>query len=115
LVRNLLNRLTELGGILTIDRKDGQHSVVINLSGPATSRHTHSAIDCFRSALEAQKTIVIDVSNIRMIDPRFFGLLLMVRKGSIRQGSNLEFVGATARIRKMFQLNGFEFLLDAKS
>jgi N-acetylglucosaminyldiphosphoundecaprenol N-acetyl-beta-D-mannosaminyltransferase len=114
-VRNLLNRLTEPGGILTIDRKDGQHSVVINLSGPATSRHTQSAIDCFRSALEAQKTIVIDVSNIRMIDPRFFGLLLMVRKGSIRQGSNLEFVGATARIRKMFQLNGFEFLLDAKS
>ena len=114
-VRNLLNRLTEPGGILTIDRKDGQHSVVINLSGPATSRHTHSAIDCFRSALEAQKTIVIDVSNIRMIDPRFFGLLLMVRKGSIRQGSNLEFVGATARIRKIFQLNGFEFLLDAKS
>ncbi len=92
-VRNLLNRLTEPGGILTIDRKDGQHSVVIKLSGPATSRHTHSAIDCFRSALEAQKTIVIDVSNIRMIDPRFFGLLLMVRKGSIRQGSNLEFVG----------------------
>jgi N-acetylglucosaminyldiphosphoundecaprenol N-acetyl-beta-D-mannosaminyltransferase len=114
-VRHLLNRMTEPGGILTIDRKDGQHSVVINLSGPATSRHTQSAIDCFRSALEAQKTIVIDVSNIRIIDPRFFGLLLMVRKGSIRQGSNLEFVGATARIRKIFQLNGFEFLLDAKS
>jgi N-acetylglucosaminyldiphosphoundecaprenol N-acetyl-beta-D-mannosaminyltransferase len=107
--------VTESGGILTIDRKDDQHSVVINLSGPATSRHTHSAVACFRSALEAKKTIVIDVSNIRMIDARFFGLLLMVRKRSIRQGSNLKFVGATARIWKIFQLNGFEFLLDAKS
>ena len=58
---------------------------------------------------------MIDVSNIRTIDARFFGLLLMVRKGSIRQGSILEFVGATARIRKIFQLNGFEFLLDATS
>jgi N-acetylglucosaminyldiphosphoundecaprenol N-acetyl-beta-D-mannosaminyltransferase len=112
---NLINRLTGSGGILTIDRKEGQQSVVIKLSGSATSRHIHTAIACFRGALEAKKTIVIDVSNIRMIDPRFFGLLVMVRKRSIRQNSALEFVGATSQIRKTFRLNGFEFLLDAKS
>jgi N-acetylglucosaminyldiphosphoundecaprenol N-acetyl-beta-D-mannosaminyltransferase len=111
---NLLSRLYGSGDILTIDRKEGQQSVVIQLSGAATSRHTHAAIACFRSALEAKKTIVIDVSSIRMIDPRFFGLLLMLRKRSVRQGSALEFVGATPQIRKTFRLNGFEFLLNAK-
>jgi N-acetylglucosaminyldiphosphoundecaprenol N-acetyl-beta-D-mannosaminyltransferase len=111
---NLLNRLSGSGGILTIDRKEGQQSVMIQLSGAATSGQTHAAIACFRSALEAKKTIVIDVSNIRMIDPRFFGLLLMLRKRSVRQGSALEFVGATRQIRKTFRLNGFEFLLNAK-
>jgi N-acetylglucosaminyldiphosphoundecaprenol N-acetyl-beta-D-mannosaminyltransferase len=112
---NLLNRLTGSRGILTIDRNEGQQSVMIKLSGPATSRHTPEAIACFRSALETKKTIVIDVSNIHMIDPRFFGLLLMLRKRSIRQGSALEFVGTSPRIKKTFRLNGFEFLLDAKS
>jgi N-acetylglucosaminyldiphosphoundecaprenol N-acetyl-beta-D-mannosaminyltransferase len=112
---NLLSRLTGSGGILTIDRKEDQGSVVIKLSGSATSRHAPAAIACFRSALDAKKAIVIDVSNIRVIDPRFFGLLLMVRKRSIRQGSPLEFVGATPQIRKTFRLNGFEFLLNTQS
>jgi N-acetylglucosaminyldiphosphoundecaprenol N-acetyl-beta-D-mannosaminyltransferase len=112
---NLVNRFTGSGGILTIDRKEGQQSVVIKFSGPATSRHTPAAMACFRSTLEAKKAIVIDVSNIRMIDSRFFGLLLMLRKRSIRQGSDLEFVGATPQVRKTFRLNGFEFLLNTKS
>jgi N-acetylglucosaminyldiphosphoundecaprenol N-acetyl-beta-D-mannosaminyltransferase len=112
---NLLRRLTGPGDILTIDRSEDQQSSLIKLSGSATSSHIDAAIACFRSALETNKTIVIDVSKISMIDPRFFGLLLMLRKRAIRQGSALEFLSATPRVQKAFRLNGFEFLLNAKS
>jgi N-acetylglucosaminyldiphosphoundecaprenol N-acetyl-beta-D-mannosaminyltransferase len=112
---NLLRRLTRPADILTIDRSEDQQSSLIKLSGSATSHHIDAAIACFRSALETNKTIVIDVSKISMIDPRFFGLLLMLRKRAIRQGFGLEFTSATPRVRKAFRLNGFEFLLNAKS
>jgi N-acetylglucosaminyldiphosphoundecaprenol N-acetyl-beta-D-mannosaminyltransferase len=112
---NLLRRLTGPGDILTIDRSEDQQSSLIKLSGSATSSHIDAAIACFRSALETNKTIVIDVSKISVIDPRFFGLLLMLRKRAIRQGSGLAFVSATSRVHKAFRLNGFEFLLNAKS
>ena len=113
--RNLVTRVTRAGGVLTIDRSENQQSNLIKLSGAASSRHVAAAITCFRGVLETNKTIVIDVSKISMIDPRFFGLLLMLRKRAIRQGIGLEFAGATPQLRKTFRLNGFEFLLNAKT
>jgi N-acetylglucosaminyldiphosphoundecaprenol N-acetyl-beta-D-mannosaminyltransferase len=112
---NLLARLFGSNDRLTIDRGENPQSVLIKLSGSAISCHIDAAINCFRGALEAPKSIVIDVSGIRNIDPRFFGLLLMLRKQSTRQGFGLEFVNATPRIRRKFRLNGFEFLLNTQS
>jgi N-acetylglucosaminyldiphosphoundecaprenol N-acetyl-beta-D-mannosaminyltransferase len=100
---------------LVIERNEDDKVVGIKLYGPAIARHVDAAITCFRGALDAQKAIVIDMSQITMIDPRFFGLLLMLRKRSTRQGSGLDFVNASARVRRMFRLNGFEFLLNAQS
>jgi N-acetylglucosaminyldiphosphoundecaprenol N-acetyl-beta-D-mannosaminyltransferase len=113
--RNLFRRHGRTNVGLTIDRNENDHSTLISLSGDAISRHITAAVTCFRSALESKKAIVIDASRINMVDPRFFGLLLMVRKRAIRQGSSLALVGATPQLRKTFRLNGFEFLLDDKA
>jgi N-acetylglucosaminyldiphosphoundecaprenol N-acetyl-beta-D-mannosaminyltransferase len=110
-VGNLVSRLAGSDD-LAIDRNEGPQSVLVKLSGCAIKRHIDAAITCFQSALDTRKLIVVDVSNISAIDPRFFGLLLMLRKRSVRQGSGLELVNATSRVRTTFRLNGFEFLLS---
>jgi N-acetylglucosaminyldiphosphoundecaprenol N-acetyl-beta-D-mannosaminyltransferase len=89
-------------------------SVLVSIAGAAIERHIDAAIDGFRKAIEGENDIEIDLSNLRVIDPRFFGLLLMVRKLSIRRGFQLQFSNATPRIKKMFRLNGFEYLLNAE-
>ena len=93
---------------------ENPRSVLVSIAGAAIERHIDAAIDCFRKAIEGENDIEIDLSNLRVIDPRFFGLLLMVRKLSIRRGFQLQFSNATPRIKKMFRLNGFEYLLNAE-
>ena len=112
---NLYSRLASADDRLTIERNDHPQSVLIKFNGSATSRHIDAAITCFRGVLAAQKPVLIDLSSIARIDPRFFGLLLMLRKRLTHQGSGLAFVNATPSIRKMFRLNGFEFLLNVQA
>jgi N-acetylglucosaminyldiphosphoundecaprenol N-acetyl-beta-D-mannosaminyltransferase len=58
------------------------------------------------------KAIDVDVSRTITIDPRFFGLLLMVRKQLRKRGQMLCVIEASPAITKTFQRNGFEFLLS---
>jgi N-acetylglucosaminyldiphosphoundecaprenol N-acetyl-beta-D-mannosaminyltransferase len=111
LIGNLTQR-SRSPGQLTIQQNEDAQSIRIKLSGSAISSQTAAAISCFRNVLEARKPIVMDLSAIRDIDPRFFGLLLMLRKRSKHLGQSLTFVDLTTRIRKSFRLNGFEFLLN---
>jgi N-acetylglucosaminyldiphosphoundecaprenol N-acetyl-beta-D-mannosaminyltransferase len=99
---------------LTIERREDDKVVGIKLSGPAIARHVDAAITCFRNALDAQKPIVIDMSQITMIDPRFFGLLLMLRKQLLSRADRMTFSGVNPRTLKAFRMNGFGFLLDAQ-
>jgi N-acetylglucosaminyldiphosphoundecaprenol N-acetyl-beta-D-mannosaminyltransferase len=111
-VRNLLRRPSSDAGF-TISRHKDLQAVLVKPSGSAIARHIDAAISCFHMALDARKSIVIDLSNVSAIDARFFGLLLMLRKRAFRQASDLKFVNATPQIRRTFRLNGFEFLLRA--
>jgi N-acetylglucosaminyldiphosphoundecaprenol N-acetyl-beta-D-mannosaminyltransferase len=110
-VRNFKRPSSDPG--FAISRNEDLHAVRVNIYGSAVARHIDAAISCFHMALDARKSIVIDLSNVGAIDGRFFGLLLMLRKRAFRQGSDLKFVNATPQIRKTFRLNGFEFLLRA--
>jgi N-acetylglucosaminyldiphosphoundecaprenol N-acetyl-beta-D-mannosaminyltransferase len=85
--------------------------VVIGLVGFATKMHMAKSIALFRVALAECHDIVIDVSQTRAIDPRFFGLLLMLRKQLKEGGKLLRFTGVSKRTKRIFRLNGFEFLL----
>jgi N-acetylglucosaminyldiphosphoundecaprenol N-acetyl-beta-D-mannosaminyltransferase len=97
---------------LRIDRIDDDESVILHLSGYATARHADGAISSFRDALAANKPISVDLSRTHAIDQRFFGLLLMLRKQLLRQGSRLSFTGVTPQMNRTFRLNGFDFLLQ---
>jgi N-acetylglucosaminyldiphosphoundecaprenol N-acetyl-beta-D-mannosaminyltransferase len=98
-------------GELLITRRDHDQSITMTLCGLALDRNVPTAIPFFREALSENKDIILDLSNIQMIDARFFGLLLMLRKELKCQGSRLNFVCVPKSITKLFRLNQLKFLL----
>jgi N-acetylglucosaminyldiphosphoundecaprenol N-acetyl-beta-D-mannosaminyltransferase len=105
-------RSTRIREGFRIELAEGDHSVIVHLSGPATAVHIDEAINAFREALGKEKAIDVDVSRISMFDPRFFGLLLMVRKQLRRRGQALRFIEVPPVIIRAFRRNGFDFLLS---
>jgi N-acetylglucosaminyldiphosphoundecaprenol N-acetyl-beta-D-mannosaminyltransferase len=95
---------------LTISKADVEGARIV-LAGAATKSHASKAIPVFRDAIAQGDRLTIDISNLRRIDARFFGLLLMVRKQMLERGELLEFAGVSARMRRAFRLNRFDFLL----
>ncbi len=67
----------------------------------------------FREAMALNKAITIDLSDARTIDARFLGLLLMVRKVAATQGNRLIITRVSNHMRRLFQLNGAEYLLSS--
>jgi N-acetylglucosaminyldiphosphoundecaprenol N-acetyl-beta-D-mannosaminyltransferase len=97
---------------LSIYSNENPTSVTVDLSGAAIVLHVDKAIHHFRNALATGKQITVDVSKTNRVDPRFFGLLLMVRKQLASQGKQLRFTGISPGIRRIFRFNRFEFLLS---
>ena len=86
-------------------------SVTLSLFGAATAKNIEGTIDVFRDAAAAKKNIRINLSNTCAVDARFLGLILMLRKRAKKQGTGLNFIGASERLQTMFRLNGAGFLL----
>jgi N-acetylglucosaminyldiphosphoundecaprenol N-acetyl-beta-D-mannosaminyltransferase len=97
---------------LQIECSQSAASTNLRLSGDATAANAKNAAPSFRGVLAADRSLVIDLSETRVIDARFFGLLLMVRKIVMAQRSSLQFVGVSSTLRRMFWLHGVDFLLD---
>lgn len=106
-------QLKHLQQDLHIKTAQDQDSVMIALCGEATERNIGAATRRFRETLTAgSKVIVIDLSHTRVIDERFFGLLLMVRKQVKGRGGKLTFIGVTPVMKRMFRLHELGFLLS---
>jgi N-acetylglucosaminyldiphosphoundecaprenol N-acetyl-beta-D-mannosaminyltransferase len=99
---------------LRVDTREDERSVTVSLSGQAVSQNIDDAIDGFRTALSAKKDMLVDCSMIQMVDPRFVGLVLMVRKQLVSGGRTLRFLNMTPAVRRAVRLNGFEFLLSTE-
>jgi N-acetylglucosaminyldiphosphoundecaprenol N-acetyl-beta-D-mannosaminyltransferase len=97
---------------LLVNAREDTKTCVVELSGDAVDRHVDRAINHFRKALASGKQVVVDISKTRDIDPRFFGLFLMVRKHLASRGMHLVFRGVSHETRRIFRLNKFEFLLS---
>lgn len=105
-------RSMSAGQGLQVDVREDNRSIVISLSGPAVSRYAGSAVTGFRTALGAEKDIMVECSKMSTVDPRFFGLFLMVRKQLLIRGQTLRFLNVPVAIGRTFRLNGFDFLVS---
>ena len=109
--RYLWLRHDRRGKDLVIEQKHDFESVTVRLSGPATARHIHKVVSVFKGLITAQKQIILDLSNVPVIDTRFLGLLLMLRKKNRGHGVILNFIGLSWGVKCIFRLNGLGFLL----
>jgi N-acetylglucosaminyldiphosphoundecaprenol N-acetyl-beta-D-mannosaminyltransferase len=97
---------------LVITQVHCDESITLSLSGAATARHVDKLIPAFRDAIAIKKHIVIDFSDTRVIDARFLGLLLMIRKKLNAESASPSFIGLTPRLERIFRLNCLDFLLN---
>ncbi len=65
---------------LLVKRSQDNDRIILGFSGDATTVHVNKAIVWFRDAMSLKMKIIVDFSGTRVIDARFLGLLLMVRK-----------------------------------
>jgi N-acetylglucosaminyldiphosphoundecaprenol N-acetyl-beta-D-mannosaminyltransferase len=86
--------------------------VTLTLSGAATAANVDQAITYFSVALLTKKPIVLDWSDICVIDARFLGLVLMLRKCAITHAIPLTLRGVSPQLARLFRLNGADHLLS---
>ena len=101
----------QLQDLLIKKSHDGQ-SIVISLCGDASEKHVTKATSCFQDSLTGNQDVVIDLTNTRLIDARFLGLLLMLRKELKSRGVKLAIKGASHPIERIFRFNELGFLLS---
>jgi len=97
---------------------EGQHNpdgTTLSLSGAATARNVEKAAAIFRHLVSTNQKIRINLSNTCIIDARFLGLLLMLRKQAKKRSAEVEFTDVPSRLQRMFRCNGVGFLLSAGS
>ncbi len=92
----------------------GHHDkrVTLSLSGNATSEQVDSLLPVVRQAAKESRAVNIDLSDLHQLDSRFFGVLMGIRTHLAREGLPLTITGVSPRLRRIFQLNRFEFLLS---
>ena len=99
---------------LRIDFQSHEDNVVVQVFGDATTQNINHAIGRFQQALAlARPIMILDLVAVRDIDQRFFGLILMLRKSLHQRAARLLFMGVSDRVRRLFELNELQFLLDA--
>lgn len=106
-------RMSDTVGDLTIKKDQKDDAIVIKLSGPATERHVPKAMSCFQDAINDKMDVIVDLSDTCLIDARFLGLLLMVRKELKSRGATLRFTAVPRAIERIFRLNELRYLLPA--
>jgi N-acetylglucosaminyldiphosphoundecaprenol N-acetyl-beta-D-mannosaminyltransferase len=84
------------------------------VSGAATDDNWPAIKAVFEKALARDKHLVLDLTNVMTADPRFMGMLLMVRTMLERAGLSMQVEASSRLVKWQFRLNGFDFLLKGK-
>ncbi|MDA9521540.1 hypothetical protein XI06_14560 [Bradyrhizobium sp. CCBAU 11434] len=106
-------RQVALDAPFSVSVDEGPSSVTLKLAGAAIEANVGSAVEHFRAMLSTEKDLRVDLTGAKIIDARFFGLFLMLRKAMMRRHRSLQFTGVPPRVRRLFRLSRFEYLLPA--
>jgi N-acetylglucosaminyldiphosphoundecaprenol N-acetyl-beta-D-mannosaminyltransferase len=100
---------------VTLREAELDELVTIRIGGAATNTEMPAIIASFRQALAMNWSIILDLSETTALDPRFLGLVLVLRKIVIAGGRRLTIEGLSPRLMRMFRLHGVAFLVPSSS
>lgn len=87
--------------------------LTLRLCGSATCDTVDRILPHITAALDgSHRAVVIDLTSVHYVDPRFLGLLMMIKKCAADQSTVATFVGASHSLRRLFRLHCAEFLLE---
>lgn len=94
------------------NHSSGRYMLV--LSGAAVGESVDRLLPFANEAENEHRAVTIDLSDLNDADGRFFGLLLGLRARLAKRGLELHLAGISPRMRRIFRLNRFEFLLTGR-
>ncbi len=83
----------------------------LKFSGAATRKNIEEIVTAFRTTLSTSERVVIDLSDVSVIDQRFLGALLALRKMLRSNQAELVLTGVSRKLGRVFRLSGVGFLL----
>ena len=95
----------------TVNHVHDPASSTIYIAGDAVIGNLAKVTACFRSIMSQRGNVIIDLSRTCLIDHRFLGSLVMLRKQLKCQNRNLELINLSTQARQLFRYSGFTFLL----
>jgi len=95
----------------TVGHVQTNGSIRLTLFGSATINNLDNIITAFASAVDKKRAVLIDLSNVRSVDARFLGLLLVFRKALRSNGTSLTVLNLPTHLKKIFQFHGLRFLM----
>jgi N-acetylglucosaminyldiphosphoundecaprenol N-acetyl-beta-D-mannosaminyltransferase len=98
---------------LTVNEERRDDCVKLRICGAATSYNIKTIIPALRAALSMNKCIVVNLTDTCAIDARFLGLLLVFKKMTKFNDTELILTGVSSKLERFFRLNGVDFLLAA--
>jgi N-acetylglucosaminyldiphosphoundecaprenol N-acetyl-beta-D-mannosaminyltransferase len=96
---------------LNIEVTSQDDYIIMKFGGAAVRENVQRALPVLRRALAGSQHLVVDLSETGVIDSRFLGLLLVVRKLAKEKKTALIVTGASSELARVFRLSGVDFLL----
>lgn len=107
-------RVNPARSAFSVRRNESNGHYTLTLSGAAVGKNVDRLLPFMDEAAKEQRAVTIDLSDVDDADGRFFGLLLGSRTQLAKRGLALHLVGISPRMRRIFRLNRFEFLLTER-
>lgn len=97
---------------LKITVKEELSSRTLMIKGDAIEANIENAIAQFRSVLDENcASLTIDLSQVKSLDQRFLGLLIMARKQAVQKGISFRIKTESRIVKRAFKMNEADYLL----
>ena len=104
------HRRTAGEGELVVEANSTEDKITLKLRGVGTAATANTARATFSSALDQRKDIRLDLGQLRYLDARFIGLLLMLRKECLSRRTQLSIANPSATASKILRLHGLDVI-----
>lgn len=92
-----------------IESKD--NSLYILISGSCCQKNNDSLREVFKQTINTNKDVILDLTDVSVIDGAFIGLCMLLKKHLRKKGKSMCFINANSIVNKIIRWNRVGYLL----